>query len=67
MSVNHCARSGGIIGIYDRFFVYMKEWCVFYFELLHRGDSNEYTQFTFFIIKKKITLNFPKCAELEFF
>ena len=28
----------------------------------HRGDSNEYTQYTFFYIKKKITLNYPKSA-----
>ena len=34
----------------------------------HRGDSNEYTQYTFFNIKKKkITLNYPKSAALGFF
>ena len=25
----------------------------------HQGDSNEYTQYTIFCIKKKITLNYP--------
>ena len=32
----------------------------------HRGDSNEYTQYTSFNIKKKITLNYPKSAVLGF-
>ena len=30
------------------------------FESPHRGDSNEYTQYTNFNIQKKITLNYPK-------
>ena len=29
----------------------MKIHCVFSLELPHRGDSNEYTQYTIFIIK----------------
>ena len=29
-------------------------------------DSNEYTQYTIFNIKKKITLNYPKCAPVGF-
>ena len=33
----------------------------------HRDDSNEYTQYTIFNIKEKITLNFPKYAAMEFF
>ena len=28
----------------------------------HRGDSNEYTQYTVLNIKKKLTLNYPKSA-----
>ena len=33
----------------------------------HRGDSNENTKYTIFNIKKKITLNYPKSAAMEFF
>ena len=33
----------------------------------HRGDSNEYTQYIIFNIKKKITLNYPKSAAIRFF
>ena len=33
----------------------------------HRGDSNEYTHYTSFIIKKKITLDYPKSAAMGFF
>ena len=29
-------------------------------------NSNEYTQYTIFYIKKKITLNYPKSAAMEF-
>ena len=35
---------------------------MFSLESPHRGDSNEYTQYTIFNIKKKITLNYPKSA-----
>ena len=35
---------------------------VYSLELPHRGDSNEYTQYTTFNIKKKITLDYPKYA-----
>ena len=31
-----------------------------------RGDSNEYTQYTIFNIKKKITLVYPKSAAMGF-
>ena len=33
----------------------------------HRGDSNEYTQYTIFSMNKKNTLNYPKSAAMEFF
>ena len=33
----------------------------------HRGDSNEYTQYTIFNIKKKITLNYLKSAAMGLF
>ena len=64
MSVNHSARSVGIIGIFFSIFFNMKVCCVFLLELPHRGNSNEYTnEYTkhiIFNIKKKITLNYPK-------
>ena len=40
---------------------------MFSLESPHRGDSKEYTQYTFFNIKKKITLNYPKSAVMRFF
>ena len=40
---------------------------MFSLESPHRGDSNEYTQYTIFNIKKKITLNYPKSAAIGFF
>ena len=40
--------------------------CVFSLESPHRGDSNEYKQYTIFNIKKKITLNYPKSAAMGF-
>ena len=43
---------------------------MFSLESPHRGDSNEYTQYTMFIqhvIKKKITLYYPKSAAMGFF
>ena len=39
---------------------------MFSLESPHRGDSNEYTQYTIFHIKKKFTLNYPKSAGLGF-
>ena len=39
---------------------------MFSLELLHRGDSNEYTQYTIFNIKKTFTLYYPKFAEKGF-
>ena len=47
-------------------FFSMKVCCVFSLELPHRGDSNEFTQYTIFNVTKKITLNFPKSAALGF-
>ena len=44
----------------------MKVCCMCSLESPHRGDSNEYTQYTIFNIKK-ITLNYPKSAAMIFF
>ena len=65
MSVNRSVRSGGIIGIYFKFFN-MTVSCVFSLESPHRGDSNENIQYTIFNIKKKITLSCPKSAAMGF-
>ena len=40
---------------------------MFSLESPHRGDSNEYTQYTIFNIKRKTTLNYPKSAAMDFF
>ena len=40
---------------------------MFSLESPHGGDSNEYTKYTIFYIKKKITLNYPKSAAMKFF
>ena len=45
----------------------MKVCCLFSLESPHRGDSNEYTQYTIFNIKKKITLNDSASAAMGFF
>ena len=60
MNVSHCVRSGGILGIYFRFFN-MKVYCVFSLESPHRGDSNEYIQYTIFNTKKE---NHPKLSQI---
>ena len=44
----------------------MMVYCVFSLESPHRGDSNEYTQYTIFMINKKITLNYSKSAATGF-
>ena len=44
----------------------MKVCYVFSLESPHRGDSNEYTKYTIFNIKKKITLNYPKSVAMDF-
>ena len=48
MSVNHSVLSGGIIDTSN-----MNVCCVFSLESPHRGDSNEYTQYTILNMKKK--------------
>ena len=40
---------------------------MFSLESPHRGDSNEYTEYTIFNMKKKNTLNYPKPAAMGFF
>ena len=40
---------------------------MFSLESPHRSDSNEYTQYTIFNTKKKITLNYSKSAAMVFF
>ena len=46
-------------------FFHMKVYCMFSLESPHRGDSNEYTQYTFFnITNMKITLNYTKSAAM---
>ena len=69
MSVNHSARSGGIIGIYFRFSFNMKVYCLFSLELPHRGYSNVYTKYTIFCNnnKKKSPADYSKSAAIGFF
>ena len=43
----------------------MKVYCALSLKLPHGGDSNEYTKYTIFSIKK-ITLNYPKSAAMVF-
>ena len=52
---------------YFSIFFNMKVYCVFSLELPHQGNSNEYTEYTIFNIKKKITQNYPKSAAMGFF
>ena len=40
---------------------------MFSLESPHQGDSNEYTQYTNFNIKRKVTLNYPKICSYEIF
>ena len=40
---------------------------MFSLESPHRGDSNEYTQYTIFNMNKINTLNYPKSAGMGFF
>ena len=48
-------------------FFNMKVFCVFLLESPHRGDSNEYKQYTIFNMNKKITLYYPKAVAMFFF
>ena len=47
-------------------FFNMKVYCVFSLESPHRGDCNEYTQYTIFNMNKRNTLNYPKSAAIGF-
>ena len=47
-------------------FLNMKICCLFSLEMPHRGDSNEYIQYTVFNINK-ITQNYSKSAAMGFF
>ena len=40
---------------------------MFPLESPHRGDSNEYKQYTIFNMNKKDTLNYPRSAAMGFF
>ena len=40
---------------------------MFSLESPHRGNSNEFTQYTIFNMKTKNTLNYPKFAAMGFF
>ena len=53
------------MGVFSIFFN-MKVYCLFSLEMPHRGDSNEYTQYTTSQYKKQIILNYPKSAAMEF-
>ena len=48
-------------------FFNMKVCYVFSSESPHRGDSNEYTQYTNFNMNKKNIINYPKSAAMGFF
>ena len=45
----------------------MKVYCVLSLELPHGGNSNEYTHYTVFNMKKKNSLNYTKFAAMRFF
>ena len=47
-------------------FFNMKVFCVFSLESPHRGDSNEYTQYTIFNVENKITQKYLKFAAMGF-
>ena len=40
---------------------------MFSLESPHRGNFNEYTQYTIFKMKRKIPINYPKSAAMGFF
>ena len=67
MSVNNSGRSGSIKGNIFSIFFNTKVFCVVSLESPPRGDSNEYTQYTIFNLKKKIILNYPQSAATDFF
>ena len=45
----------------------MMVFCMFSLERPHRDDYNEYTYYTIFNIKKKLTLSYLKSAAMGFF
>ena len=45
-------------------FFTMMVYCMFLLESPQRGNSNKYSQYTIFNIKKKIILNYPKSAAM---
>ena len=47
-------------------FLNMKICCVISLKSPHRSDSNDYTQYTIFNIRKKIPLNYSKPAAIGF-
>ena len=59
VSVNHSARSGGIVGLLFSIFYNVKVQCVFTLESPHRGDSNENAHYTIFNFEKE---NHPKSS-----
>ena len=67
MRDDYSTRSGGLIGIAFLILFNTKVCCVFSLESPHRGDSNEYTQYTIFKIKRKIDPNYLKSASMGFF
>ena len=66
MRVDYRARSVGLIGIFFFIFFNMKVCCVFTLESPHRGDSNEYTQYTIFSMNMKNCPIYPKSAAMGF-
>ena len=66
MRVDNSTRPRGIIRI-SLIFYNMKVCCVFSLESPHRGDSNEYSQYTIFNIKKKISFIYPKSVAIGIF
>ena len=54
-------------GYFFSVFFNMEVYYVFSLESPPRGDSNEYTQYTIFSMKKKSTLNYTKSAALGCF
>ena len=67
MRFDYSARSGGLQGIFFFIFFNIKVYFVFSLESPHRGDSNEFTQYTIFNMNEKDTINYPKPAAMGFF
>ena len=67
MSVNHSARSGGIIGLFLSIFYNVKVYCVFSLESPHRGTVMSAHKIPFSIFDMNNTLYYPRSAILGFF